>query len=275
VNGSSINVKGNAIMKLRFRLLAAAVLLLFLPAQFSLASYVAPPYEVTKGGTGDTSFTSNLPLIGNGSSALSQGTVSGNTTDFATVSGSLTSGDCLKADANGNIVTTGSACSTSSGTVTSVAFADGSTTPIYTISGSPVTTSGTLTETLATQTANTVFAGPSSGSAAQPTFRVLVQSDIPLETVTNGGNTAYTILATDENVRTGTALTTGRTYTLPACVSGNIGKIYKVKNTPSQTFNITVAANGSDTVDGAATYVLAPGDSVTVICAVAAAWDVE
>jgi hypothetical protein len=65
------------------------------------------------------------------------------------------------------------------GTVTSVAFADASTTPIYTITGSPVTSSGTLTQTLATQTAATVFAGPATGSAAQPAFRTLVATDIP------------------------------------------------------------------------------------------------
>lgn len=66
-----------------------------------------------------------------------------------------------------------------SGTVTSVGLADGSSTPIYTISGSPVTTAGTLTFTLNTETANTVFAGPTSGGAAQPTFRSLVIADFP------------------------------------------------------------------------------------------------
>lgn len=65
------------------------------------------------------------------------------------------------------------------GTVTSVAFSDASTAPIYSISGSPVTASGTLTQTLSTQNANLVFAGPSSGNAAQPSFRSLVASDIP------------------------------------------------------------------------------------------------
>jgi hypothetical protein len=64
------------------------------------------------------------------------------------------------------------------GTVTSVALLDGSTTPIYNISGSPITGSGILDFTLVTQPANTVFAGPTSGSA-QPTFRALVASDIP------------------------------------------------------------------------------------------------
>jgi hypothetical protein len=65
------------------------------------------------------------------------------------------------------------------GTVTSIAWADGSTTPLFSISGSPVTGAGTITATLITRSANTVFAGPSSGSAAQPTFRSLVSADIP------------------------------------------------------------------------------------------------
>lgn len=49
---------------------------------------------------------------------------------------------------------------------------------IFTVSGSPVTSTGTLTATLATQTANTFWMGPSSGAAASPTFRAPVLSDI-------------------------------------------------------------------------------------------------
>ena len=63
-----------------------------------------------------------------------------------------------------------------SGTVTSVGL---SLPPFVTVTGSPVSTSGTLTGTLATQTANTHFAGPTSGSAAAPTFRALVAADLP------------------------------------------------------------------------------------------------
>lgn len=62
------------------------------------------------------------------------------------------------------------------GTVTSVAM----TLPSFlSVSGSPITTSGTLAVTLANQNANLVFAGPGSGSAATPTFRALVALDIP------------------------------------------------------------------------------------------------
>ena len=66
--------------------------------------------------------------------------------------------------------------SASGGTVTSIGLSLPS---IFSVTGSPVTSSGTLTGTLATQSANTVFAGPSSGSAAAPTFRALVGADLP------------------------------------------------------------------------------------------------
>jgi hypothetical protein len=66
-----------------------------------------------------------------------------------------------------------------SGTVTSVGLALPS---IFAVSGSPVTTLGTLTGTLSNQNANTVFAGATSGGAATPTFRNLVPADLPTAT---------------------------------------------------------------------------------------------
>jgi hypothetical protein len=63
-----------------------------------------------------------------------------------------------------------------SGSVTSVALAAPG---IFTVSGSPVTSAGTLTLALATETANTVFAGPTTGGAVAPTFRTQVAADIP------------------------------------------------------------------------------------------------
>jgi hypothetical protein len=65
---------------------------------------------------------------------------------------------------------------TGSGTVTSVGL---SLPNVFTISGSPVTGSGSLTATLATQSANQVFVGPSTGANAAPTFRALLPDDIP------------------------------------------------------------------------------------------------
>jgi hypothetical protein len=60
------------------------------------------------------------------------------------------------------------------GTVTSVGL---SLPGVFSISGSPVTSSGTLTAALVNQNANLVFAGPGSGGPAVPTFRALVAND--------------------------------------------------------------------------------------------------
>lgn len=73
------------------------------------------------------------------------------------------------------------------GTVTSVGLSLPS---IFTVSGSPVTASGTLTGSLNTQSANLVFAGPTSGGAAIPTFRSIVAADLP----SLGGTYAHTNL---------------------------------------------------------------------------------
>lgn len=65
------------------------------------------------------------------------------------------------------------------GTVTSVGLS--LPTSIFSVSGSPVNTSGTLTGTLKTQAPHFVLAGPGSGTSnAAPTFRELVPSDIPI-----------------------------------------------------------------------------------------------
>lgn len=62
------------------------------------------------------------------------------------------------------------------GTVTSITVTVPS---ILTIGGSPISTSGTFAFGLNTQNANLVWAGPTSGAAATPTFRSLVNADIP------------------------------------------------------------------------------------------------
>ena len=76
--------------------------------------------------------------------------------------------------------------------VTSVALALPS---IMSVSGSPVTSSGTLTGTLTTQAVNSIFAGPSSGSAAAPTFRALTTADIPALPYGTGTVTAVSVVS--------------------------------------------------------------------------------
>jgi hypothetical protein len=88
----------------------------------------------------------------------------------AGAAGFMTGADKTKLDG----IATGATANT--GTVTSVAL----TAPaILSVAGSPVTTSGTLALSLATQSANLAFVGPTTGAAAAPTFRSLVANDIP------------------------------------------------------------------------------------------------
>jgi hypothetical protein len=90
------------------------------------------------------------------------------------------------------------------GTVTSVAIALPG---IFGLTGSPITTSGTLSVTLASQTANTVFIAP-NGSAGAPTFRALLLADLPSLSTTNvseGTNLYYT----DARVRAAVSFVAG------------------------------------------------------------------
>lgn len=72
------------------------------------------------------------------------------------------------------------------GTVTSVGL---SLPNIFDVTGSPVTAAGTLTGDFVVQTANTVFAGPSTGSDDVPAFRTLVNADLQHSTTTVGSTT--------------------------------------------------------------------------------------
>jgi hypothetical protein len=104
-------------------------------------------------------------------------------------------------------------CGTSgggTGTVTSVAM----TVPSFlSVTGSPVTTSGTLALALTTQTANTHLAGPSSGpGVGVPTFRTLVLGDLP------AGVGTVTSIATSAPLTGGTITGTGTIgITVPTC----------------------------------------------------------
>lgn len=79
------------------------------------------------------------------------------------------------------INTTGGSGTGGTGTVTSV----GLTMPgEYSVAGSPITTAGSFAVTKVNQNANLVYAGPATGSPAQPGFRALVSADIPAITPT-------------------------------------------------------------------------------------------
>lgn len=85
----------------------------------------------------------------------------------------------------GQLQLTNPSTSTSTGTVSSVGLTAPS--DLFAVAGTPITSSGTLAITKASQTANTVFAGPASGSPDIPTMRVLQPADLPTATTVAQG----------------------------------------------------------------------------------------
>ena len=154
-----------------------------------------------------------------------------------------------------------------SGTVTSVGL---SLPNIFNVTNSPVTTTGTLTGALATQTANYVFAGPTTGSAAVPTFRSLVASDIPALSyapATTGSSILYANGSGGfSSVTVGSGLTfsagtlastaSGGTVTSVSVVSANglAGTVANASSTPAITLStsITGLLKGNGTAVSAA-----------------------
>lgn len=108
-------------------------------------------------------------------------------------------GVTLAATRVGNVLTLTSTATANTGTVTSVALAAPAE---WIVSGSPVTTTGTLTLTKATQTANTHWSGPTAGAAAQPAFRALVNADFPSSGVTPGSYTNANITVNAQGIVT-------------------------------------------------------------------------
>jgi hypothetical protein len=141
-----------------------------------------------------TALTGDVTASGPGSAAATLATVNANVGSFTHAS--------ITVDGKGRIT---SAASGTAGTVSSV----GLTLPVnvFSVSGSPVTTSGTLSATLLTQVPRTMFAGPTTGADAAPTFRVLAISDIP------DLSTVYQVA--------GNYLTGNQTITLSGDVSGS------------------------------------------------------
>jgi hypothetical protein len=98
-----------------------------------------------------------------------------------------------------------------SGTVTSVSLTVP--TSVLSVSGSPITSSGTLAVSLANQSANVIFAGPTTGAATTPTFRALVAADIPALSYlsSSGGTVSGNVIVTGNLTVQGTTTTVSST----------------------------------------------------------------
>lgn len=162
------------------------------------------------------------------------------------VAGDLTAGSVTMAKINQSGATTnqviqwnGSAWVPASlaagGTVTSVGL---SLPAIFSVSGSPVTSSGSFSVSLASQSANTFWAAP-NGSGGAPTFRTFVNNDLPTSGV--GAGTYPSVTVNDRGIVTAATstvnLATQTTGTLPAA-RGGLG-------ITTVTDDTTIVANGA------------------------------
>jgi hypothetical protein len=143
------------------------------------------------------------------------------------------------------------AVATSGGTVTSVALSLPS---IFSVTGSPVTTSGTLGATFASQTARTVFAAPVAANGT-PSFRLLDPLDIPsldAAKITSGtlpiarGGTGTNTIGSPYQFVIVNAAGNGYTFYTPTATDFPAGSPYYVQNISSgtQTANFAISGNG-------------------------------
>jgi hypothetical protein len=113
------------------------------------------------------------------------------------------------------------------------------------VSGSPVTSAGTLGATigLVTQNTATVWAGPTSGGSAAPTFRLLVPTDIPRSgQIASGAADAILFPAWDQNVFVVTGSVDAMTLATPIAGTDDF-KTVRVVITTAFAHTITTAAN--------------------------------
>ncbi len=137
------------------------------------------------------------------------------------------------------------------GTVSSVSL----TAPaIFSVSGSPVTTTGTLGISLLTESANLVWAGPTSGSAATPGFRSLVTLDLPSFLRANS-LTNSRALQTDGS---GNLQSSSTTVTELSYVSG-------VSSAIQTQLNTKLASAGTGLVEEFTGHIIAPANYTYVI----------
>lgn len=162
--------------------------------------------------------------------------------------------------------------SESGGSVTINASGSGSVTSVglsmpaeFSVSGSPVTGSGTITVTKANESANRVFAGPTTGSAAAPTFRALVAADIPniaesqvtnLTTDLAGKVPTTRLINTTAPLTGGGDLSADRTLAVSTATTGAVGVVK-----PDGT-SITIDGTGKISATAVGTNVQTPSGTM-------------
>jgi len=154
--------------------------------------------------------------------------------------------------ASGNVLTSNgttwiSSAPATSGTVTSVGLSSPGV--LYSVSGSPVTGSGTLALNLISQTANTVLAAP-NGTNGNPSFRTLVSADIPTLNQNTTGTAANITATSNSTLTTLSALSLPLSQTTGTLPTANGG----TNNTAAYTAGSVIFSNGTSLTQNNANF---------------------
>lgn len=199
---------------------------------------------LSQAGTGTASAAPTWTAI---TSADLPATISSNTTGNATTATALAA---TPAQCTGNQFATGitaagaaNCAAPPQGTVTSVGLGLPS---IFSVSGSPVTGAGMLSASLTVQSANLIFAGPSSGTATVPTFRALVAADLPssITSSTSGNAATATALAVTPGQCAGGQYATG----IAASGSANCAQVGYIQLSGTPTLQYQTVQSGGTAV---------------------------
>lgn len=216
---------------------------------------------VANGGTGQTTFINNAPVVGSGgSAALRSGSASGNTTQFATVSGTIpVTGNCAAWNA-GNLIDAGAACgggggggsgTVSAGSVNQLAFYGGSGTVVSGLSRIVFTQGGLPCDTLENRGGSTSSSAATNTSAFASVVAALPAAGGCLQL----GTGTYAFANTSVTIPVGTSFSvygTGNTSTvlsLPSATGGG-GLTFLLGDASSSASGQDFAMLANDTTGG-------------------------